>query len=157
MTRDLTLADVARLRGIFDRLEATEGRDAAIREVVTLSRALLSEKITRVDAVVSAEVRAGINALIDETAKVYGIDRNVVRGPARFYRAVRAREEAMWRVSRCNLSLRAVGSFFGGRHHATVICALERFEDRLKVEPETRARLGLVDATVAAIDGRRAA
>lgn len=145
--RDLTMADVARLREVFDRIEASEGRDAAIREVVTLSRSLIVPKVSRVDAALSAEVRDAINALIDETARAYGVDRGAVKGQPRFVRAVRARDEAMWRAWKCNLSLRAVGSFFGGRHHATIISAIRRFEDRLRKNAALRLRLG-VDASV---------
>jgi chromosomal replication initiation ATPase DnaA len=154
MTRNLTVAEVSRLRGIFEAAEATEGRDAAIGAVAKAVRTVFA--VPRVETP-SPLLRRALVEILADAAKANGVTVDDIRGSSRVARVVRARWEAYWRLWRCNLSYQGVGAMCGGRDHAGVRHGILGFEDRLQAEPELRVRMGVASGVDAGAGKRRAA
>ena len=157
MSAALTDDEVKAFRLTFDRTERELGRDAAIENLIYAAR---RTEVSRVKAP-SPLLRAGTGRIIDEVAAAYGVEARMLRGPSRLRHISAARYEAMWRLRNCNLSFRVVGQILGGRDHATVLCGVRVFEERLRTEPALRLRLGVAAATVSmlalgAAEGRAA-
>ena len=74
--------------------------------------------------------------LITQAASLYGLSTNQLKMRTRLRHVVRARQVAMYLLSkRTELSLHEIGRLFGGYDHTTVMYALEQIEQRLKDNP----------------------
>jgi chromosomal replication initiator protein len=141
MNRTLTDVEFEVFRKAFDRTERELGREAAIENLIYAARRTEVQRVKNPSPI----LRAGLGRIVEEVAKAYGVDARAVRGPSRLRHITTARYEAMWRLRNCNLSFQTVGQLLGGRDHATILCGVRVFEERLRTEPALRARLG-VDA-----------
>lgn len=69
--------------------------------------------------------------IIEQVARRNDLSSKDLRSDSRRRKVAYARQEAMWELrQRTTLSLPRIGYFFG-RHHATVIYGLRKFEERL--------------------------
>jgi hypothetical protein len=55
--------------------------------------------------------------------------------------SVAVRDEVVWLLRELRLPLRKIGGALGGKHHTTVMTALQRFETRMATDPALAARM----------------
>jgi chromosomal replication initiator protein len=89
------------------------------------------------------------DAVIDETAKDFGLSPAEIRSSRRTHQLALARQVAMYLIRKnLNLSLKEIGICFGGKDHTTVMHAVEKVE-RLRVSDEAlAARLRKLDSGI---------
>jgi chromosomal replication initiator protein len=82
-----------------------------------------------------------ISTIARETARAYGLKVTDLRGPSRQKSLVEARGLAMHLARELTRSsLEAIGRYFGGRDHSTVLHALRQAASRLSDNPDTLGR-----------------
>ena len=76
--------------------------------------------------------------LIDEAARLFDISPEELTGSSRTQEVVLARQAAAWALHRRypDLTLVRIGQLLGGRHHATIIAAVERAEQRARSDQD---------------------
>ena len=114
--------------GKIDILRANHNRvdemDFTIRAVRDILRA-------KEDFLPSAET------IIQEVARFYELDSDVLRGQSQNKEIATARNVAMYIIREMTqLSLAEIGQQFGGRHHSTVLNSINRVEKMMKDQPE---------------------
>ena len=77
------------------------------------------------------------DTIIQEVARFYELDSDVIRGQGQSKEIASARNVAMYIVREMTqLSLKEIGQKFGGRHHSTVLNSINRVEKTMKDQPE---------------------
>jgi hypothetical protein len=83
-----------------------------------------------------------VDTIIAVVAQRYGLKREVMCGPRRDHWVVHPRMLAMYTIRfATDLSYPEIGRLFGGRHHTTVINAMETVEAWMEEDPGLRMEL----------------
>jgi len=79
----------------------------------------------------------GLDELVEVVSRLFNVNEKEVRGKTRKAEIVLARQVAMY-LSRkiLGVSLKRIGSFFGGRDHSTVLHSIEKVENLVKTDEE---------------------
>lgn len=132
-----------RLRGIVAARDATIAR--LNNENIDLNRRLVDwgEKSVR------------IGAIIDATAKEFGVPAIHIKGISRNAAVTIPRHVAMTiaREIVIGASLPQIGRSFGGRDHTTILHAIKRVEKLIITMPEIKARIESIKTSLANMDG----
>jgi chromosomal replication initiation ATPase DnaA len=153
----VTSAALHSLGELFDATRATSGRDVAIEQ---LAKAIATGKYRTPP---SAGVPPAIEALFETIAMHYGyaladLRRHEFSRQRSNNQLARIRGEAVY-VARAlsNVSFPTLGKYFGGRHHATLMSACEKFAERLEVDEVLRRRIARIVGEAAAAEERAVA
>lgn len=93
------------------------------------------------------EANKQMRRILNIVCDYYKVDPRNVRGPARHREPLLARQMFIFLVVKYSrISYVRIGSFLGGRHHTTVINAIEAVKNFLDTEPSTRRDLLLLEA-----------
>lgn len=105
-----------------------------------LKRGAMTPPVERDLAPPPVRFRRPIEVIAEEVAAKHQVTVEALRGPSRQPAIVAARQEAFWRASqvlkadgRPRYCGPAIGLFFGGRHHTTVLHGVRRHEQRMGV------------------------
>ena len=125
-------ANVRQLEGVINKILAYQQLVGDKVDKETVIKAIQGLFKDRADIVPTAEI------IIDEVAKFYNTDPDLLRGQGRTKDISQARQIAMYQIRRMtNLSLKEIGREFENRDHTTVLHAIERIEKMVKTQPET--------------------
>lgn len=113
---------------------------------------LASEQVrTPSDESRSTEIRSVTETIISEVANYYGLESKELAGDSRVRSLVSARQMAAYIIrERTDFSYPAIGQFFGGRDHTTIISACRKIKSELETE-----KVGTVEAHSAIMIGLR--
>lgn len=116
---------------------------AVVKEAADRRRRELSDRFERA-FLASKDRTYTMREIVEETARKHGVTANEILGDGRRKVAVIPRREAMWLChTLTSHSASAIGRFFGGRDHTTILHAIKRYEEHLA---ETRAALDMEGA-----------
>lgn len=89
---------------------------------------------------------ASPQALIAQTARVFGVDPDVLVGRSRTAYVTSARQAAAYvlRLRFQQLSLHEIGTLLGGRDHTTIIHALKAVANRTRCDPAYAAQVRIL-------------
>ena len=72
------------------------------------------------------------NIIIDQVALNYGVNANMLKSKSRVGKLVNPRNIAMYILrKKCNMTYAHIGQLFSGRHHSTIITAINNVENLL--------------------------
>ena len=124
--------NVRELEGALNKLSAFSRfqKDPIDRE---LARKILGDMINR------TLPKRGIGTIVDVISEFYAIDREAIIGKSRKQNIVRARHMAMFFAKKSpKRSYQAIGRFFGGRDHSTVVHGVRSIENQMSVDQGVR-------------------
>ena len=128
---DNITANVRQIEGVVNKILALQELMGAQVDVDTTIRAVRDILRQRSDFLPSADV------IIQEVARYYDMDSDVLRGQSQSKEVATARNVAMYIIREMtNLSLNEIGQEFGGRHHSTVLNSINRVEKIMKDQPD---------------------
>ena len=124
-------SNVRQMEGVVNRMMALHelmGEEVDVNATIRAVRDILRQKN---DFLPSADV------IIQEVARYYETDSATLRGQSQNKDTAAARNVAMYLIRQMTkLSLQEIGKEFGGRHHSTVLNAINRVEKMQKNQPE---------------------
>ncbi|WP_251318711.1 chromosomal replication initiator protein DnaA [Flintibacter muris] len=124
-------ANVRQIEGTVNKIMAYQDLNGDKVDKNTVIRAVKDIFKEKSDILPTADV------IIEEVCKFYNLEPSLLRGQGRSKDISLARQIAMYQIRRMtNLSLKEIGTEFGGRDHSTVLNALNRIEDLAKTDPE---------------------
>ena len=125
-------ANVRQLEGVINKVLAYQQLMGSKVDKDTIVEAIRGVFKDQADIVPTADI------IIEEVAKFYNTDPDLLRGQGRTKDLSQARQIAMYQIRRMtNLSLKEIGREFDNRDHTTVLHAIERIEKLAKTQPET--------------------
>ena len=124
-------ANVRQIEGVVNKIMAFQELMGAEVDVENTIRAVRDILQSREDFLPSADT------IIQEVARFYELDSNLLRGQGQSKEIATARNIAIY-ITRemTQLSLVQIGQQFGGRHHSTIMNSIERVEKMMKEQPE---------------------
>ena len=124
-------ANVRQMEGVVNRMMALHelmGQEVDVDATIRAVRDILRQKN---DFLPSSDV------IIQEVARYYEVDSESIRGQSQAKEIAMARGVAMYLTREMTkLSLQEIGKEFGGRHHSTVLNAINRVTKMQKSQPE---------------------
>ena len=124
-------ANVRQIEGTVNKIMAFQDLNGDKVDKNTVIRAVKDIFKEKSDILPTADV------IIEEVCKYYSLDPPILRGQSRSKDISLARQIAMYQIRRMtNLSLKEIGKEFGNRDHTTVLSAINRIEDLVKIDPE---------------------
>ena len=124
-------ANVRQIEGVVNKIMAFQELMGAQVDVENTIRAVRDILRAKEDFLPSAET------IIQEVARFYELDSDVLRGQSQNKEVATARNVAMYIIREMTqLSLAEIGQQFGGRHHSTVLNSINRVEKNMKEQPE---------------------
>ena len=124
-------SNVRQIAGVVNKIIAFQEMLRAELDVETIIRAVREVLRDKENFLPSADT------IIQEVARFYELDSNVIRGPSQKKEVSNARSVAMYIIREMTqLSLIEIGKHFSGRNHATVISSIKRVEKTMKEQPE---------------------
>ena len=124
-------SNVRQIEGVVNKIMAMQELTGAEVDVDTTIRAIRDILRTKEDFLPSADT------IIQEVARFYEMDTDVIRGQSQNKDIATARNVAMYIIREMTqLSLAEIGQQFGGRHHSTVLNSINRVEKNMKEQPE---------------------
>ncbi len=128
---DNITSNVRQIEGVVNKIMAIQELTGAQVDVDTTIRAVRDILRTKEDFLPSADT------IIQEVARFYEMDSEVIRGQSQNKDVATARNVAMYIIREMTqLSLSEIGQQFGGRHHSTVLNSINRIEKNMKEQPE---------------------
>ena len=122
---------IMRPEGVVNKIMAMQELTGAEVDVDTTIRAIRDILRAKEDFLPSADT------IIQEVARFYEMDVEVIRGQSQNKDVATARNVAMYIIREMTqLSLSEIGQQFGGRHHSTVLNSINRIEKNMKEQPE---------------------
>jgi len=89
--------------------------------------------------------RIGIQEILRETCKYFGVTEDGVRGPRRTSEVTRPRQVCMYLTRNLTRhSLGEIGSHFSHRDHTTVMHAIEKISTLMESDPTIRAAVTVI-------------
>ncbi len=132
--------NVRELEGALNKLSAFSRfqKDPIDRD---LARKILGDMINR------SLPKRGIGTILDIISEFYAIDRDAIIGKSRKQNIVRARHMAMFFAKKSpKRSYQAIGRFFGGRDHSTVVHGVRSIENQMSVDQAVREDVSSIQA-----------
>ena len=124
-------SNVRQIEGVVNKIMAFQELMGAQVDVENTIRAVRDILRAKEDFLPSAET------IIQEVARFYELDSDVLRGQSQNKEIATARNVAMYIIREMTqLSLAEIGQQFGGRHHSTVLNSINRVEKMMKDQPE---------------------
>lgn len=124
-------SNVRQIEGVVNKIMAMQELTGAKVDVDTTIRAIRDILRAKEDFLPSADT------IIQEVARFYEMDAEVLRGQSQNKEIATARNVAMYIIREMTqLSLAEIGQQFGGRHHTTVLNSINRVEKNMKEQPE---------------------
>ena len=124
-------SNVRQIEGVVNKIMAMQELTGAKVDVDTIIRAIRDILRAKEDFLPSADT------IIQEVARFYEMETEVVRGQSQNKDVATARNVAMYIIREMTqLSLAEIGQQFGGRHHSTVLNSINRVEKNMKEQPE---------------------
>ena len=124
-------SNVRQIEGVVNKIMAFQELMGAQVDVENTIRAVKDILRAKEDFLPSAET------IIQEVARFYELDSDVLRGQSQSKEIATARNVAMYIIREMTqLSLAEIGQQFGGRHHSTVLNSINRVEKTMKEQPE---------------------
>lgn len=124
-------SNVRQIEGVVNKIMAFQELMGAQVDVENTIRAVRDILRAKEDFLPSAET------IIQEVARFYELDSDVLRGQSQNKEIATARNVAMYIIREMTqLSLAEIGQQFGGRHHSTVLNSINRVEKMMKEQPE---------------------
>lgn len=124
-------SNVRQIEGVVNKIMAIQELTGAQVDVDTTIRAVRDILRAKEDFLPSADT------IIQEVARFYEMDSEVLRGQSQNKDVATARNVAMYIIREMTqLSLSEIGQNFGGRHHSTVLNSINRIEKNMKEQPE---------------------
>lgn len=124
-------SNVRQIEGVVNKIMAIQELTGAQVDVDTTIRAVRDILRAKEDFLPSADT------IIQEVARFYEMDSEVLRGQSQNKDVAAARNVAMYIIREMTqLSLSEIGQHFGGRHHSTVLNSINRIEKNMKEQPE---------------------
>ncbi len=124
-------SNVRQIEGVVNKMLALHelmGQQVDVNATIRAVRDILRQKN---DFLPSADV------IIQEVARYYETDSETLRGQSQNKETTTARNVAMYLTREMTkLSLQEIGKEFGGRHHSTVLNAINRVDKMKKEQPE---------------------
>ena len=128
---DNITANVRQIEGVVNKILALQelmGERVDVDTTIRAVRDILRE---------SANYLPSADVIIQEVARFYELDSEILRGQSQSKDIATARNVAMYIIREMtNLSLNDIGQEFGGRHHSTVLNSINRVEKMKKEQPE---------------------
>ncbi len=127
-------SNVRELEGCLVRISAMS---SLAGEPVSLA---LAEKALK--DLLPPEQTPSADAVITKTAEVFGVPAAAIRGPSRTKQLALARQAAMFALRhKLGLSLKEIGTMFGGRDHTTVMHALDKIQSLCTTDPTVASKI----------------
>ena len=124
-------SNVRQIEGVVNKIMAMQELTGAEVDVDTTIRAIRDILRSKEDFLPSADT------IIQEVARFYEMDAEVIRGQSQNKDVANARNVAMYIIREMTkISLSEIGQKFGGRHHTTVLNSINRVEKNMKEQPE---------------------
>lgn len=124
-------SNVRQIEGVVNKILALQELMGERVDVDTTIRAVRDILRDTANYLPSADV------IIQEVARFYETDADVLRGQGQSKEIATARNVAMYIIREMTkLSLNDIGQAFGGRHHSTVLNSINRVEKMKKEQPE---------------------
>ena len=124
-------SNVRQIEGVVNKIMAMQELTGAKVDVDTTIRAIRDILRAKEDFLPSADT------IIQEVARFYEMDAEVLRGQSQNKDIATSRNVAMYIIREMTqLSLAEIGQQFGGRHHTTVLNSINRVEKNMKEQPE---------------------
>lgn len=124
-------SNVRQIEGVVNKIMAIQELTGAQVDVDTTIRAVRDILRAKEDFLPSADT------IVQEVARFYEMDSEVLRGQSQNKDVATARNVAMYIIREMTqLSLSEIGQHFGGRHHSTVLNSINRIEKNMKEQPE---------------------
>ena len=124
-------SNVRQIEGVVNKIMAFQELMGEQLDVDTTVRAVRDILRAKENFLPSADV------IIKEVCRFYDIDESALRGQGQSKDVSTARNVAMYIIREMTqLSLAEIGQCFGGRHHSTVLNAVNRVEKMMKAQPE---------------------
>ena len=80
------------------------------------------------------------NIVIEQVALNYGVNANMLKSKSRIGKLVNPRNIAMYILrKKCNMTYAHIGQLFSGRHHSTIIMAINNIETRLNKNTDLKS------------------
>lgn len=125
-------ANVRQLEGVINKILAYQELIGDSVDKETIVKAIKDMFKDKADILPTADV------IIDEVAKFYNIEPELLRGQGRTKDISQARQIAMYQIRRMtSLPLKEIGREFENRDHTTVLHAIKTVEKMVKSQPET--------------------
>ena len=125
-------ANVRQLEGVINKILAYQELIGDSVDKETIVKAIKDMFKDKADILPTADV------IIDEVAKFYNIEPDLLRGQGRTKDISQARQIAMYQIRRMtSLPLKEIGREFENRDHTTVLHAIKTVEKLVKTQPET--------------------
>lgn len=123
---------IAANRALVARIEALEAKvERRAREVTAMGQRLARLEHRLCIAPPPAADLPAITSIMADVAHAHGLTEDHLRGPGRWRRVVRARDEAIYLCRIEGWSAPVIGRQFGGRDHSTILEAARRHALRL--------------------------
>lgn len=124
-------ANVRQIEGVVNKIMAFQELMGAQVDVENTIRAVRDILRSKEDFLPSADT------IIQEVARFYELDADMIRGQSQNKEVSTARNVAMYIIREMTqLSLAEIGQHFSGRHHSTVLNSINRVEKNMKEQPE---------------------
>ena len=124
-------SNVRQIEGVVNKIMAFQELMGEQVDVETTIRAVRDILRAKENFLPSADT------IIQEVARFYELDSTVIRGQSQSKEVATARNVAMYIIREMTqLSLQEIGHQFSGRHHSTVLNAINRAEKMMKEQPE---------------------
>ncbi len=128
---DNITSNVRQIEGVVNKILALQelmGEEVNVDTTIRAVRDILRE---------SANFLPSAEAIIQEVARFYETDSEILRGQSQNKETTTARNVAIYIIREMtNLSLNDIGQEFGGRHYSTVLNSINRVKKMKKEQPE---------------------
>lgn len=131
-------SNVRKLEGALIRLKALS---TLKKEPVTIT---LAREALRTIAEVKDEYESNItvDVIIERVGEVFGIDPDRIKSKTNIRSIALPRQVAMYLSKKIlNLSLKEIGSNFGGKHHTTVLHSINKIEELIEKDEKLRRKI----------------
>ena len=128
---DNITSNIRRLEGVIKKLTAYK---EILNEVITID----SVKRAIKDVLKEGIFTPTPDIIIKETARYFGIGEEEIRGQSRSKNVAMARQISMYLIrTLTDRSLQAIGEYYEGRNHATVLSSIRKVENLLQTDKNT--------------------
>ena len=128
---DNITSNIRRLEGVIKKLTAYK---EILNEVITID----SVKRAIKDVLKEGIFTPTPDIIIKETARYFGIGEEEIRGQSRSKNVAMARQISMYLIrTLTDRSLQAIGDYYEGRNHATVLSSIRKVENLLQTDKNT--------------------
>ena len=133
---------------IRSNVREIEGALRRLKAYISITEADINLDIAKdvLHDLIKSEERVTIEEIVDAVAKEFGITSKILRSKTRKKEVALARQIAMYLARNIvGMSLKGIGTFFGGRDHSTVIHSIEKIED-MRTNPKISTVLRRIEA-----------